>query len=77
MASFPNIAGTIPVVFMKEKNKIVAFSPALDIAAWGKTQAEAKKNFEEALSLFLEELEDKGMVDAASKGLSRKKAALA
>lgn len=49
------ISGTIPLCFMKEKKSFIAFSPALDLSTCGRTFEEAKKNFAEALEIFIEE----------------------
>jgi hypothetical protein len=49
------IKGTIPLCFMKEKDSIIAFTPALDLSTCGRTFEEAKKNFIEALDIFFEE----------------------
>lgn len=59
------IRGNLPLVFMKEKKTFIAYTPALDLATHGKTQKEAKKNFDEALCLYLEELVAHGTLDAA------------
>ncbi len=73
MAPHTNVIGSIPVVFMKEGKKTIAFSPALDIATFGKTMPEARRNFEEAISLYLEELTERGMFDEALRELGWKK----
>jgi len=49
------IKGSIPLYFMKEKHSFIAFSPALDLSTCGRTFEEAKKNFAEALDIFIEE----------------------
>ncbi len=46
----------LPVIFMKEGKVFIAYTPALDLSAHGRSIDEAKKNFSEVLSLFLEEL---------------------
>ena len=49
------IKGNIPVQYFKEGDMFIAFAPAVDLSTCGKTFAEAKKNFGEALELFFHE----------------------
>ncbi len=51
-----SINGKIPVIFIKEKNQIIAYSPALDLSTCGKTLQKAKRRFNEAVTIFWEEL---------------------
>jgi len=53
----------VGVVFVKEEDYIVAYCPALELSAYGKTEGEAKKAFEESLELFVQEITRKGTVD--------------
>lgn len=53
----------LPVDFLREGNKFIAYSPALDIATCGDSFEEAKKRFEELVSLFFEELLRKGTLE--------------
>ena len=48
---------------LKEGDTYVAYSPALDLSSCGKTVGEAKRNFQSALNLFLEELQEMGTLD--------------
>jgi predicted RNase H-like HicB family nuclease len=41
-------------IIKREEDMFVAFCPEIDIASQGYTVEEAKKNLEEAISLFLE-----------------------
>lgn len=50
----------IPVNILKEGKRFVAYSPAFDLSTSGKTKVEARRHFNEALDLFLEELTDVG-----------------
>lgn len=50
----------IPVLFFEEGDKIIAYSPALDISSCGDTEEHAQVRFTEAVSIFLEELEQMG-----------------
>ena len=54
--SLQQMAVSLPVLFLKEKRTYIAYTPALDFSASGTTIERAKKNFETALLLFLEEL---------------------
>ena len=49
---------SMPVALIKEGNVYVAWTPALDISTSGKTEHEAKKNFDELVSIFFEEFTD-------------------
>jgi predicted RNase H-like HicB family nuclease len=49
------IATKVPVSFFKEGNMFIAHSPVLDLSTCGNTFDEAKKNFEDALDIFIEE----------------------
>ena len=46
-------AQNLPVLFLKEDKMFVAYSPALDLSTCGKTFEEAKKNFGQAMDIFL------------------------
>jgi len=47
---------TLPLTVLKEKNRYVAYSPAIDLSTSGKTFSEAQKRFLEASLLFFEEI---------------------
>ena len=53
----------LPVSFIKEKKRFVAYTPVLDLSTSGKTLGEAKRRFEEASVLFFEEILRKGTFD--------------
>jgi hypothetical protein len=53
----------IPVLFFQENDKIVAYSPALDISTCGNTQLEAERRFTEAAAIFLQEIKAMGTED--------------
>ncbi|MEK7187711.1 MAG: hypothetical protein AAB691_02605 [Patescibacteria group bacterium] len=67
------MAGTInyklSVVFIREGKRYIAHSPALDLSTSGRSFAQAKKRFEEAASLFFEEIMSKGTVANVLSGL--------
>lgn len=50
----------IPISLIKEGKRFVAYSPAFDLSTSGKTRSEARRRFNEALELFLEELVEAG-----------------
>lgn len=41
----------------------VAYTPELDVVSCGPTEEKARKNLQEAINIFFEELEKKGKVD--------------
>ena len=57
--------GNIPVVFLKEGETFVAYSPALDLSTCGRSFDEARENFAEALELFFAECLKRGTLEQA------------
>lgn len=55
----------LPVTFLKEKDRFVAYTPALDLSTSGETLEEARKRFVEAAMLFFEEITKRGTFDEA------------
>jgi len=53
----------IPVTFIEENNQVTAHCPVLDIATCGDNLDAAKKNFEELVKLFFEELCKMGTIE--------------
>ena len=53
----------IPVIFMREGKKVVAFSPALDVATSADTFAKAQRRFDESVEIFFEELAALGTLE--------------
>ena len=49
----------LQVNFIKEGITFVAYAPALDLSTSGKTEAQAKKRFEEIVRMFFEDLVQK------------------
>lgn len=47
----------------KEGRSFVAYSPALELSTFGKTEVEARKNFAEAVELFFDEIEESGNLE--------------
>lgn len=50
----------LSVTFLREGNRFIAYSPALDLSTSGKSFEEAKKRFEEITEIFFEEITKKG-----------------
>lgn len=56
---------SLTVIFIKEGESIIAYCPALDLSTCGDSFEEAKKNFEEAQVLFMNEcIQRKTLPDA-------------
>ena len=53
----------IPVLFFEEGDKVIAYSPALDISTCGDTEEQARNRFSEATEVFFKELIDMGTLD--------------
>ena len=62
----------LAVNFIKEGKSFVAYSPALDLSTAGKSQAEAKKRFEEAVSMFFSDIVERGVIAEVLKSLGWK-----
>lgn len=58
-----DIAATIPVILFQEGDKVVAYSPALDISTCGNDENQARRMFSEAAIIFLNELKDMGTLE--------------
>lgn len=59
----------LPVAILREGNRFIAHTPALDLSTSGRTFAEAKRRFVEATELFLEELDRMGTMNETLTGL--------
>ena len=57
------IEANIPVLFFEEGDKMIAYSPALDISSCGDTEEQARTRFVEAVSVFLKELQEMGTLN--------------
>src|SRR4030042_4670735 len=53
----------LSVMFLREGEKFIAFSPALDLSTSGETLEEAKRRFSEAAHLFFEEIIKRGILE--------------
>jgi len=63
----------LTISFIKEGNRVVAYSPALDLSTSGKNHSDARKRFEEIVSIFFEELIKNGTAKEALGNLGWKK----
>ena len=54
------IAVNLPVAFIKEGERVVAYTPALDLSTSGKDEAEAKVRFNEIVDIFFKDLLEQG-----------------
>jgi len=64
----------LSVSVLKQDNRYVAYSPALDLSTSGKSETEAKKRFGEAALLLIEELDKAGTLREMFKELGWKQA---
>ena len=53
----------LPVSFIKEGNKFIAYTPALDLSTSGDSFKQARGRFEEAVDIFFEEVIKKGTLE--------------
>lgn len=64
----------VPVMIMKEGKQYVAYTPAFDLSTSGRTLSQAKERFNEAVQIFVEELDEMGTLDRVLKDLGWTKA---
>jgi hypothetical protein len=57
------IESKIPVIFLQEGDKIIAYSPALDLSTYGKDENQARQRFKEMAAIFLRECSEMGTID--------------
>lgn len=58
-----NFKAEIPVLFFVEGNKVIAYSPAIDLSTCGDTEEQAKQRFAEASEIFFDELVKMGTLE--------------
>jgi hypothetical protein len=58
------MAVNLPVAFIKEGKRVVAYTPALDLSTSGKDTAEAKMRFSEIVDIFFKDLLEQGTLNA-------------
>ncbi|KKU49911.1 MAG: hypothetical protein UY47_C0002G0020 [Parcubacteria group bacterium GW2011_GWB1_49_7] len=64
-----NFQASLPVTFLREGNKFVAYTPALDLSTAGDTFEQAKSRFSEAVQIFFEECYNMGTLERVLKEL--------
>ncbi len=64
---------SLSVSVMREDDRFVAYSPAIDLSTSGKTHQEAKKRFQEAASVFFEEVVERGTMEQVLQELGWRK----
>lgn len=67
----------IQIQLMKEGERVAVYSPALDLCGYGKTAEEAKRDFDNAFKIFVEETTAHGTLDKALEELGWKKVLIA
>ncbi len=68
-----NFQASLPVSILKEGKRFIAYSPALDISTSGKSHAEARRRFTEAVQIFFEEIMRVGTLEKSLTELGWKK----
>lgn len=63
----------LSIIFLREGNRFIAHSPALDLSTSGKNFKEAKKRFDEAAEIFFEEIVKSGTINEVLGDLGWKK----
>jgi len=63
----------LPVIFIREDETIIAYTPALDLSTSGRTVEEAKQHFEEAVDIFFRECTERGTLEEVLLSLGWKK----
>jgi hypothetical protein len=53
----------VDILFLKEGKYVVAYAPALEVSSYGRNEQTAKRAFEEAVGIFLDETERKGTLE--------------
>ena len=55
-----NVKAAIPVIYLKEGETFICYSPAFDLAAHGDSLEDAERSFAHTLQLFVEQVSKKG-----------------
>lgn len=63
----------IPLEIMKEGERVIIYTHALDLCGYGSTADEAKKDFDNAVQIFFHETIEHGTLDKALEELGWKK----
>lgn len=64
-----DISYQLPMTIFREGKSFVAYSPSLDLSSCGKTEAQAKRMFGQAVEMFFEELVELGTLESVMKDL--------
>ena len=64
---------SLSVIMIREGNRFIAYSPALDLSTSGKTHKEASKRFKEIANIFFEEIVKQGTLEDVLRDLGWKK----
>jgi len=59
----------LPVIIIREVDQYVAYTPVLELCTSGETAEEAKKNFDEIVTVFFEEVIERGTLAEVLSGL--------
>lgn len=68
-----SIKATLPVTFMREDKQFVAYSPVLDLSTSGHTFELARRRFEQAVDIFIDECIELGTLSQVLEDLGWKK----
>lgn len=63
----------IPVSIIREGEKYIAYTPALDLSTSGRNYEEVKKRFKEVVDIFFEELAKKDVLEKTLRDLGWKR----
>lgn len=64
---------SLPLVILKEGDEFVVYTPVLDLSTYGDTYEEAENRFQEAVTLFIEDLVEQGTLEEVLEDLGWKK----
>ncbi|MFH1890730.1 MAG: hypothetical protein ABIJ91_04180 [Candidatus Kuenenbacteria bacterium] len=56
---YTSLQTNIPIIYLREKSKFIAYSPTLDLSTCGDTYKQAQERFSEAVEIFFEEIAEK------------------
>lgn len=68
-----NLQCNLPVSILKEGNRFIAYTPALDLSTSGTTYNQARERFQEAVTIFFEEVIARGTVGEVLENLGWQK----
>lgn len=68
-----NLQFSLPVSVLREGNRFIAYTPALDLSTSANTYEKAKKRLEEAVQIFFEETTEHDTLDQVLGDLGWKK----